>query len=215
MILQVSTAPLTVRQGWRQIASEGEQGYSLSFVLCCAGQHTLHVIPTPSLHHTCTVAHSVLSHTHCMPPHQTPQAWLHSMHNHVPPPGTLRAYFKGNGANVLKITPETAVKLALNDRFKGVFAKDPTRPRPEERMIAGGLAGAVAQLVCYPLDVVRTRLTVSSLFAVLRNIVLRSLAAQLRHHVLTLPARTFSSQMHTPRHTMSAHTHAHTATPAT
>ena len=29
-----------------------------------------------------------------------------------------KAYFRGNGANCLKITPETAIKLSTNDRMK-------------------------------------------------------------------------------------------------
>ena len=58
----------------------------------------------------------------------------------------MRAYFRGNGANVFKIAPETAMKLTLNDRFKHVFARDPDHIRPEERLLSGGMAGAVAQV---------------------------------------------------------------------
>eukprot|EP00798_Chlamydomonas_sp_ICE-L_P006220 gene6220-2837_t len=74
--------------------------------------------------------------------------------------GTYTAYFKGNGANVLKIAPETAMKLTLNDLFKDMVAKDPDQIQPFERMVAGGLAGAVAQFLLYPLDTIRTRLAV-------------------------------------------------------
>jgi solute carrier family 25 phosphate transporter 23/24/25/41 len=60
--------------------------------------------------------------------------------------GSLRAYFRGNGANVIKIAPETAGKLTLNDIFKHAIARDPDHIRPMERVISGGLAGAVAQV---------------------------------------------------------------------
>jgi len=32
----------------------------------------------------------------------------------------VRAFFKGNGTNVVKIAPETAIKLTLNDALKRV-----------------------------------------------------------------------------------------------
>ena len=37
--------------------------------------------------------------------------------------GTITAYFRGNGVNVVKTAPETALKLELNDRIKAVVAK--------------------------------------------------------------------------------------------
>ncbi|KAJ9523579.1 hypothetical protein QJQ45_007255 [Haematococcus lacustris] len=76
--------------------------------------------------------------------------------------GSVRSYFRGNGANVLKIAPETAIKLALNDQLKLAIAHNSDNIQPLERMVAGGLAGAVAQFLLYPLDTIRTRLAVSS-----------------------------------------------------
>lgn len=38
--------------------------------------------------------------------------------------GTLKAYFRGNGTNVAKNVPETAMKLTLNDRIKAAVVKD-------------------------------------------------------------------------------------------
>ncbi|KAJ9523434.1 hypothetical protein QJQ45_005343 [Haematococcus lacustris] len=60
--------------------------------------------------------------------------------------GSVKSYFRGNGANVLKIAPETAIKLALNDQLKLAIAHNSDNIQPLERMVAGGLAGAVAQV---------------------------------------------------------------------
>ena len=35
-----------------------------------------------------------------------------------------KAYFRGNGANVLKNVPETAIKLTFNDRIKALVLGD-------------------------------------------------------------------------------------------
>lgn len=72
--------------------------------------------------------------------------------------GSIRSFFRGNGANVIKIAPETAIKLTLNDKLKPLIAWDPEHIKPWERMASGGLSGAIAQLCLYPLDTIRTRL---------------------------------------------------------
>ncbi len=38
--------------------------------------------------------------------------------------GTYKAYFRGNGANVVKNMPETALKLTCNDKVKAIIAQD-------------------------------------------------------------------------------------------
>ncbi|GLC34516.1 hypothetical protein PLESTB_001252700 [Pleodorina starrii] len=75
--------------------------------------------------------------------------------------GSIKSFFKGNGANVVKIAPETALKLTLNDAIRSFLAQDPDHVRVRERMASGGIAGAIAQGLLYPLDTIRTRLAVS------------------------------------------------------
>ena len=61
------------------------------------------------------------------------------------PAGSLRAFFRGNGTNVIKITPETAIKLGANDHIKRLLVVDPADITPVQRLISGALAGATAQ----------------------------------------------------------------------
>lgn len=72
----------------------------------------------------------------------------------------ISAFFKGNGANVAKIAPEMAVKLAINDRLKTLVAEDPENMSLMQRLTCGAISGAVAQGLFFPLEVVRTRLAV-------------------------------------------------------
>ena len=60
--------------------------------------------------------------------------------------GTIKAFFRGNGTNVLKIAPETAIKLTFNDRIKRSIVSDLDNISPLQRMTCGALAGAVAQV---------------------------------------------------------------------
>lgn len=74
--------------------------------------------------------------------------------------GSIKAFFKGNGTNVVKIAPETAIKLTMNDIYKRLITSDPEEITPVQRMMAGALAGATAQAIIYPLELVKTRLAV-------------------------------------------------------
>eukprot|EP00951_Prasinocladus_malaysianus_P015051 scaffold114888_cov37-Prasinocladus_malaysianus.AAC.1 len=66
--------------------------------------------------------------------------------------GGWRAFWAGNGANVLKIAPETATKFFCYDLLKRRICKDPLEPTMTERLAAGGIAGATAQAAIYPLE---------------------------------------------------------------
>ncbi|KAE8661956.1 Mitochondrial substrate carrier family protein isoform 2 [Hibiscus syriacus] len=71
-------------------------------------------------------------------------------------------FFRGNGLNVVKVAPESAIKFYAYEMLKNVIG-DSTGDKSGDvgtsgRLLAGGLAGAVAQCAIYPMDLVKTRL---------------------------------------------------------
>ncbi|CAK7216856.1 hypothetical protein SBRCBS47491_002972 [Sporothrix bragantina] len=77
--------------------------------------------------------------------------------------GGLRTFFTGNGLNVVKIMPETAIKFGSYEAAKRTFAAleghgDPMHIRPSSKFVAGGVAGMIAQFCVYPLDTLKFRL---------------------------------------------------------
>lgn len=77
-----------------------------------------------------------------------------------------RGFWRGNGANVVRILPSKGVLFMCNDVFKdmlrGVDVSDKDRKvplTPQRAAIAGSGAGCIAVVVSYPLDVVRARLS--------------------------------------------------------
>jgi len=77
------------------------------------------------------------------------------------------AFWKGNGANCIRVIPVYGLKFGLNDSIKDSFRKEPGAPlTTSAQLLAGTLAGVVTVTATYPLDVVRTRLSLSSGFGV-------------------------------------------------
>ncbi|TXG54971.1 hypothetical protein EZV62_020227 [Acer yangbiense] len=77
--------------------------------------------------------------------------------------GGLLGFFRGNGLNVLKVAPESAIRFHMYEVLKTLIMKasgeeDKNNVGVTVRLFAGGLAGAVAQTVVYPMDLVKTRL---------------------------------------------------------
>ncbi|ODA83923.1 hypothetical protein RJ55_02440 [Drechmeria coniospora] len=77
--------------------------------------------------------------------------------------GGLRGFFAGNGLNVVKIMPETAIKFGSYEAAKRALANfeghgDPRRINSYSKFTAGGLAGMIAQFCVYPLDTLKFRL---------------------------------------------------------
>jgi solute carrier family 25 phosphate transporter 23/24/25/41 len=61
----------------------------------------------------------------------------------------------------MKIMPETAIKMFVFDFAKGALSSDPNLISGPQRFLAGGFAGAVSQVIVYPLEVIKTRLSIS------------------------------------------------------
>lgn len=82
----------------------------------------------------------------------------------------FKGFFKGNGANCLKVAPTRGMQFFAFEKFKGMLVEYKRKSRglpddesivlnPIERLVAGGFAGMIASSVVYPIEVVKTMLT--------------------------------------------------------
>ncbi|TDZ32751.1 Calcium-binding mitochondrial carrier SAL1 [Colletotrichum spinosum] len=81
--------------------------------------------------------------------------------------GGMRSLFAGNGLNVIKIMPESAIKFGSYEAAKRTLAKleghnDAKQINSYSKFISGGVAGMVAQFCVYPLDTLKFRLQTST-----------------------------------------------------
>ena len=61
--------------------------------------------------------------------------------------GGVLGLWRGNGMNVIKIAPESALKFAAYDYIKKLIRGDQEREmRLHERFVAGSLAGGISQV---------------------------------------------------------------------
>jgi len=93
----------------------------------------------------------------------------------------FRSLWAGNGANCLRVFPFAGIVMLTYTRLvKALPCDDELDPwEPFWRSIAGGTAGAIGTVLTYPIDVIRTRLTVDG------SAYNHSILSCLRHSVKT------------------------------
>jgi solute carrier family 25 phosphate transporter 23/24/25/41 len=77
--------------------------------------------------------------------------------------GGFRGLYVGNGLNIIKIVPESAIKFYVFETSKAVMAQmtgaqDKNCIPVHARFIAGGVAGLCSQFCIYPLETLKTRI---------------------------------------------------------
>ncbi|KAM4532736.1 calcium-binding mitochondrial carrier protein SCaMC-2-B-like isoform 4-T4 [Fundulus diaphanus] len=72
--------------------------------------------------------------------------------------GGVRSLWRGNGINVIKIAPESAIKFMAYEQIKRLIGSNQETLGMTERFVSGSLAGAIAQSSIYPMEVLKTRL---------------------------------------------------------
>nr|SVE76184.1 EOG090X0MQF [Daphnia hispanica] len=79
--------------------------------------------------------------------------------------GGVRSLWRGNGINVMKIAPESAIKFMAYEKLKQyIKSGSPTRDLGMyERFVAGSIAGCISQTTIYPLELFRSFLPFAKL----------------------------------------------------
>ncbi|RLV89200.1 Calcium-binding mitochondrial carrier SAL1 [Spathaspora sp. JA1] len=88
--------------------------------------------------------------------------------------GGFKAFYVGNGLNVLKVFPESAMKFGSFEAAKRFFARiegvdDSSKISKVSTYLAGGFGGVIAQFTVYPIDTLKFRLQCSNLDSPLKG----------------------------------------------
>lgn len=77
--------------------------------------------------------------------------------------GGIRSFFVGNGLNVIKVVPESAMKFGSFEAAKRFFCtlegvNDPSELSRTSTFFAGGIGGMISQFTIYPIDTLKFRI---------------------------------------------------------
>lgn len=97
-----------------------------------------------------------------------PQSTIISGLKNIYHQGGFRGFFVGNGLNVIKIVPESAIKFYVFETTKSILAElthseDKNAIPVSARFVAGGVAGLCAQFCIYPVETLKTRIMSSNI----------------------------------------------------
>ena len=73
----------------------------------------------------------------------------------------IAGFFKGNGTNVVRVVPFSAIEFATFDQVKVYYFEEGQKRDKKSLLICGGISGVVASTFTYPLDMIRARLTLN------------------------------------------------------
>ncbi|KAL3424368.1 mitochondrial carrier [Phlyctema vagabunda] len=75
----------------------------------------------------------------------------------------FKGFMRGNGTNCIRIVPYSAVQFGSYNFYKKFFESSPgVDLNSGRRLVCGGAAGITSVFFTYPLDIVRTRLSIQS-----------------------------------------------------
>ncbi|KAI9787167.1 MAG: hypothetical protein M1839_003402 [Geoglossum umbratile] len=88
--------------------------------------------------------------------------------------GGVRSLFAGNGLNVVKVMPESAIRFGSYEAAKRAFAKleghdDPKQISNVSKYVAGGVGGLISQFSVYPIDTLKFRMQCETVEGSLRG----------------------------------------------
>ena len=72
----------------------------------------------------------------------------------------LYGFFKGNGVNIVRIAPFSAFEFFFYEVYKQNFFSGDSSGT-SAKLICGGLTGMTASTLTYPLDLIRTKLSIA------------------------------------------------------
>ncbi|VDN99495.1 unnamed protein product [Rodentolepis nana] len=84
--------------------------------------------------------------------------WKGSSFGVIVAEGGFRALWRGNGMNVLKNGPESALRFGFHGQFKELLFPDAKELHPFQRLYVASLAGACSLTCTYPMEVMKTRM---------------------------------------------------------
>ena len=72
----------------------------------------------------------------------------------------IKGFYRGNCSNLLRIIPAYLIKFPANEFYKNLYKVDDIHP--ERVLLAGISAGSTQISLTYPLDIIRTRMTLDN-----------------------------------------------------